>query len=107
MTLLKFSLVVLLLLVSMLSLLVDMFHGSAFDFNHSAGWPGVVWSRRCLPGSNWTCKKTSVCRGKFGFNSSSTSGFQLTSPTLTTVTASSFPRPRWSTAQSPPLILLS
>ena len=42
MTLLKFSLV-LLLLMSMSSLLqLVVFHGSALDFNHSAGWPGVV-----------------------------------------------------------------
>ena len=41
-TLLKFSLV-LLLLMSMSSLLqLVVLHGSALDFNHSAGWPGVV-----------------------------------------------------------------
>ena len=42
-TLLKFGLVVLLLLVSMSSLLqLVVLHGSALDFDHSAGWPGVV-----------------------------------------------------------------
>ena len=45
-TLLEFNLVVLLVSVlSSLSLLqLVVFHGSALDFNHPAGWPRVVWS---------------------------------------------------------------
>ena len=49
-TLLKFSLVVSMLLVSMLhpSLLqLVVFHGSALNLNHPTGRSRVVWSRRC------------------------------------------------------------
>lgn len=48
-TLLKFSMVVVLLLVSMLPSLLQLvvFRGSALDFNQPTGRSRVVWSRRC------------------------------------------------------------